>query len=627
VKNQDAALPRGDEYVAALQHPSVAFRDYDLRGATIEARPNGLPRPYTGGFTMTFHAAGPRGEWAIRCFTRDVRELARRYDAIGRFTSTTSDQAFARAELIPDEILVGGRRRPIIKMEWIRGPQLNAYVERHHGDAAAMRSLADEVVALGTRLESMGIAHGDLQHGNILVTSVGAVRLVDYDDLYLPELSDLQFSSGLGHQNFQHPGRTSRDFGPHMDRFSLYAIYIALLALAEEPALWAAYDGGDERLLFKRDDYADPENSRLFADLAKREPLSEWIDRFAAVCHGAYAEIPAPADFLAGHFDYARFVPGGPRPAPRPVFAPVAAPPPEPEPATAAPEQPAPPAGVRLPSLPRFGSLPGFAALPRNFDFVTPAIFVGLLALGGIFHNAILRFAFPPAPTAQVDAPAPAPQVHDARPAARPAPPRTNVANAAKRPARAPAAPVRAQRTAARPAASDAQPAATPAAPAQASIAAPEKHVAALPPHHEASSAGSARAAEYAHAAAPVHAHAAGASATRRRSDTTTALLDAAAGDVAGTPRCPTPDAPARVLSGALPAVSKFRGSAGGGGSADVAVSLTASGDVAGASIATSSGSADLDAAALDAARRSSYSSQLLNCSHVASSLVLHVRF
>jgi TonB family protein len=48
---------------------------------------------------------------------------------------------------------------------------------------------------------------------------------------------------------------------------------------------------------------------------------------------------------------------------------------------------------------------------------------------------------------------------------------------------------------------------------------------------------------------------------------------------------------------------------------------------VAGASIATSSGSADLDAAALDAARRSSYSGQLLNCSHVASSLVLHVRF
>jgi len=614
VKNQDAALPRGDEYVATLQHPSVAFRDYDLRGATIESRPNGLPRPYTGGFTMTFHAAGPRGEWAIRCFTRDVRELARRYDAIGRFTSTTSDQAFARAELIPDEILVGGRRRPIIKMEWIRGPQLNAYVDRHHGDAAAMRSLAEEVVALGTRLESMGIAHGDLQHGNILVTSVGAVRLVDYDDLYLPELSDLQFSSGLGHQNFQHPGRTSRDFGPHMDRFSLYAIYVALLALAEDPTLWAAYDGGDERLLFKRDDYADPENSKLFADLAKREPLAEWIDRFAAVCHGTYAEIPAPADFLAGHFDYARFVPGGPRPAPRPVLAAVVAPP-EPAVVTDAPEAPAPAAsaGSRLPRLPRFGSLPGFAPLPRNFDFVTPAIIVGLLALGGIFHNAILRFAFPPAPTAQVDAPAPA----------RPAPPRPRAASAGKpAAARAPRPRTHAP-AAAVPVPADTPPAAAPPAPQEARIAAPEKHVAAAPAHR--GSAALTRAAAPAHARA--RAAGATASATRRRPDATTALLDAAAGDVTGAPRCPTPDAPARVLSGALPAVSKFGGAGGAGGSADVAVSLTAAGEVAGASIATSSGSADLDAAALDAARRSSYSGQLLNCSHVASSLVLHVRF
>jgi TonB family protein len=616
VKNQDAALPRGDEYVATLQHPSVAFRDYDLRGATIESRPNGLPRPYTGGFTMTFHAAGPRGEWAIRCFTRDVRELARRYDAIGRFTSTTSDPAFARAELIPDEILVSGRRRPIIKMEWIRGPQLNAYVDRHHGDAAAMRSLADEVVALGTRLEATGIAHGDLQHGNILVTSVGAVRLVDYDDLYLPELSDLQFSSGLGHQNFQHPGRTSRDFGPHMDRFSLYAIYIALLALAEEPALWAAYDGGDERLLFKREDYADPENSKLFADLAKREPLSEWIDRFAAVCHGTYAEIPAPADFLAGHFDYARFVPGGPRPAPRPVPAAVVAPP-EPATVTDAPEEPpAASAGLRLPSLPRFGPLPGFAALPRNFDFVTPAIIVGLLGLGGIFHNAILRFAFPPAPTAQVDAPAPA--------AARRAPPHPRAASAAKPPAPREAPHAHAPAAAMREPA-DTAPATPLPATEQARIAAPEKHVAVAPAHRAASSAA------LAHAAVPAHAHAraagATASATRRHTDATTALLDAAAGDLTGTPRCPTPDAPARVLSGALPAVSKFGGAGNAGGSADVEVSLTAGGEVAGASIATSSGSADLDAAALDAARRSSYSAQLLNCSHVASSLVLHVRF
>jgi TonB family protein len=609
VKNQDSALPRGDEYVAALQHPSVAFRDYDLRTATIETRPNGLPRPYSGGFTMTFHAAGPRGEWAIRCFTRDVRELARRYDAIGRFTSTTSDPAFARAELIPDEILVAGRRRSVIKMEWIRGPQLNAYCERKHDDPGAMKLLAEEVLALGLRLEEAGIAHGDLQHGNVLVTSIGQVRLVDYDDLYLPELSDLQFSSGLGHQNFQHPGRTSRDFGPHMDRFSLYAIYVALLALAEDPSLWKEYDGGDERLLFKRDDYTDPENSKLMADLAKREALTEWIDRLVGVCHAPYAAIPAPADFLAGHFDYARFVPGGPRPVPPPpVVVPVfEAPPPEPPP------PPPKTITVTLPQLPNFARVPTSV---RGIDWITPAIVVVLLAVAGIFHEAIFRFAFPPPPApAATDVAQPAaPRAPEHRAAAPVhAEHAGHVASAPKAAApgsHAAARPASAPATANAGAGQMARPAAT--APPEAAVhtAVPVKPVAAAP----------------AHANPPAHVASAPKPKPARRRDATTALLDAAAGDVAA-PRCANPDAPARVLSNAIPVVSKYRGAATGGGSADVSVSLSASGDVTGVSIANTSGSADLDAAALDAARRSSYRAGTSNCSPVASSLTLHVRF
>jgi TonB family protein len=385
-----------------------------------------------------------------------------------------------------------------------------------------------------------------------------------------------------------------------MDRFSLYAIYIALLALAEDPALWAAYDGGDERLLFKRDDYADPENSRLFADLAKREALAEWIDRFAAVCHGTYAEIPAPADFLAGRFDYARFVPGGPRPAPRPVAPPVlAAPAPEPAPAPA----PAPPTAPFAP----VNALRRFAWMPREIDFVTPAIVVVLLALGGIFHNAIFRFAFPPPPPpAQTDAPAPPPPEHRARPPVARAPHAASPAKAAPRPR--PDVP-RAQ--------TDAQP--TPAETAQPVVAAPppERHPAA-----PARAAGPVHAAAPAHVAAAAHAGAPQTKLAHRHTDATTALLDAAAGDVPAAPRCATPDAPARVLSVAVPAAAKLAG----GGAADVAVSLGASGEVTGASIAGSSGSADLDAAALDAARRSSYSAQIVNCSHVASSLTLHVR-
>ncbi len=596
-----ASLPRGDEYVAALQHPAVAFRDLDLRRATIETRPNGLPRPYTGGFTMTFHAAGAGGEWAIRCFTRDVRELARRYDAIGRFSSTTSDRAFARAELIADEIAVGGRRYPVIKMEWVRGPQLNAYVDRHHGNSTAMRNLAQEMLAVADRLEAMGIAHGDLQHGNILVSSIGEMRLVDYDDLFLPELADLEFSSGLGHQNYQHPGRTSRDYGPHMDRFSLYSIYLSLLALAEDSALWEAYDGGDERLLFKREDYADPEGSRLFADLAKREPLSEWIDRFAAVCHGAYAAIPAPADFMAGRFAYARFVPGGPRPQPAPAPAPAPALPP---PVVEAPPPPARPPREKPSPATRA------AAAPARRNLLLPGAIVAALALAGIFHDALYRIVVPPpsAPPATATVPHPHPHPHPAatrppaalHPPARAEHPRVASHHAAKAP---PAAATPVARETEAPA-----PRRTPPAVAKKQAPPPVRA-----PHRAAAVAGAGSAVK------PKSSH--------RPADASTALLNAAAGDVPGAPKCATPDAPARVLSVAIPLVSKYGNASARGGAADIAVTLTPSGEVSNASVAISSGSADLDAAAVDAAKRGRYAAASVNCNPVASNLEVHVRF
>ena len=36
------------------------------------------------------------------------------------------------------------------------------------------------------------IAHGDLQHGNIIVQDDGTIRLVDYDGCYVPELAGLK---------------------------------------------------------------------------------------------------------------------------------------------------------------------------------------------------------------------------------------------------------------------------------------------------------------------------------------------------------------------------------------------------------------------------------------------------
>ena len=69
-------LPRGDEYNQSIQNPLSAFKDGELKRCQYEQTPLGLPKPYSGGFTTTYHLFNaPTKDFAVRCFTRQINEL------------------------------------------------------------------------------------------------------------------------------------------------------------------------------------------------------------------------------------------------------------------------------------------------------------------------------------------------------------------------------------------------------------------------------------------------------------------------------------------------------------------------------------------------------------------------
>ena len=87
-------------------------------------------------------------------------------------------------------MLVKGARWPVLKMEWIAGPQLNEHVGylADQGNAAALGTLAERWLALVGELQRVGFAHGDLCHGSILMDHQAQLRLVDLDCVWIPEL-------------------------------------------------------------------------------------------------------------------------------------------------------------------------------------------------------------------------------------------------------------------------------------------------------------------------------------------------------------------------------------------------------------------------------------------------------
>lgn len=254
--------PSPQDYNEAVQNPASAFLDEELAGAAAEEDSLGMPRAASGAFASVYHLRAAKRDLAVRCFLFPVKDQQQRYSILSRHFSAHPFDSLIDFTFIEQGIKVQGRSLPILKMEWIEGLPLHVYVENNLREAGKLTRLRNSFRKLICNLRQAKTAHGDLQHGNILVRS-DQLFLVDYDGMFVPELA--RFSSPeLGHPNYQHPKRDGKHFGLYLDTFAGWLIDISLLCLAEDPFLWDRFSGGDECLLIRREDLLNPEKSELF---------------------------------------------------------------------------------------------------------------------------------------------------------------------------------------------------------------------------------------------------------------------------------------------------------------------------------------------------------------------------
>ena len=261
------SLPTPIEYQDAIQNPKSCFSHPDLKQAIPEVNSLGLPKPLSGNFAIVFPLISGNTKWAVRCFSTYHEDQEMRYEKISLYLQQARLKYAVEFDFLKQGIKIRGKWYPILKMEWVDGDTLNRYIARNANNSSALRKLAENFLLLVNELNRCGIAHGDLQHGNIIVTNEG-LRLVDYDGMFVPGLEGLK-SHEIGHRNYQHPTRTSDDFGAHLDHFSSWCIYIALSALVINPTLCRLVNSADDHLLFRRQDIEDPFSSTIVQQIKK----------------------------------------------------------------------------------------------------------------------------------------------------------------------------------------------------------------------------------------------------------------------------------------------------------------------------------------------------------------------
>jgi serine/threonine protein kinase len=180
-------------------------------------------------------------------------------------------------------------------MEWVAGKQLQDYVEDHLREPKVLGRLADRWRGVVSGLGRVHIAHGDLQHGNILVDSQGQIRLVDYDGFFIPPLQGHPPDEEVGHANYQHAERIRWGYyEENVDGFSALVIYLSLLALKADPGLWDPTFHSGDNLVFSARDFKKPGLTPLWSRL-KKSPEAE-VRRLTAelenFCRGPVSAVP-----------------------------------------------------------------------------------------------------------------------------------------------------------------------------------------------------------------------------------------------------------------------------------------------------------------------------------------------
>lgn len=251
------------DYVSAVQSTESPFQIPQLRSARFVTDKVG-PRTLEGQRAVVFFADTEDGPLAVRCLKTPLPGGAERYAALRHYLTQHPVRALIRADWIEDGIQVKGYPWPVVTMERVAGPSLLTFVERNLDDPVKLRRVAADWRTLIRELSAANIAHGDLQQDNIMLAGEGHLRLIDLDAVWIPTLTHLPAPPERGHPNFQHPERTHRGYwGRYVDTFPALVIYISLLALAADPALFHDFNN-DENLIFSDEDFLRPGESHLW---------------------------------------------------------------------------------------------------------------------------------------------------------------------------------------------------------------------------------------------------------------------------------------------------------------------------------------------------------------------------
>lgn len=255
-----------------------------------------------GGFAVVYRVkdTATGREAAFRCWKRSELPAGAkvRSEALDRYLKATPSPYLVPQRFFPGAIYVQKSYHPAVLMDWVNGRPLREVVEEACAKLSATSQkpltinpvlvLAEAFENMVLALQAKGVAHGDLQHDNILVRDNGSFCLVDYDSVFVPGMTENEICPVNGVEGYGHPdylaGNIPRPSNAYMDTFAAVVIALSLHVLAAMPERFGK--NTTQNLLLSSDDIADPNSSSFVQSLCAEftsEPIASLLSSFVAM--------------------------------------------------------------------------------------------------------------------------------------------------------------------------------------------------------------------------------------------------------------------------------------------------------------------------------------------------------
>ena len=189
----------------SVQNQSQLILDPVVKNGQFQRSRNGQLLMYAGGFTAVFPVIINGEKWAFRCWHVPITDASKRLKLVSEFILKNTPSYLVSLEYTPRGIIVKGEIFPTTRMKWIEGKTIKKYLCENVGKKESLLGLASTFLSLIEDMHRLGISHGDLQHGNILVTEKEDMFLVDYDSMYVPTMGNEYKDEIVGNEDYQNP--------------------------------------------------------------------------------------------------------------------------------------------------------------------------------------------------------------------------------------------------------------------------------------------------------------------------------------------------------------------------------------------------------------------------------------